>query len=453
MLCIAPLVFLIVQWLIASVGAINCAPSSQSFTIKTSQDVSDIITCATFTGNVVVAADGPEEVSLDGVTAISGNLDVENVAQLRSLSSQTLTTVSSFTLNNLPKLAHLSFPSLANVSSIKWYALPALEDADVTPGKVNSEVDEISIFNTSISNLDWISWPLGSLLNLTSNANLQSFAVTYGEINPGSTLVFSDNAAFRNLTVSQLTGIYGALQVSENPELKSLDFAVLQTIGGYVQLSGDYVNLSMSALNQVNGALNVASTGDISDLCNDLDQKASSHILNGHYDCTANSQKNPTSPSASATTSIAMPTTTATDRPPADGNNGDLSSAAKIAMGVLIPLVAIVSSFLTCLCLRRRLRSKVREIEKNVEERSDSTEPSESNTGNSEPKELESIGTRVEIGIGHEIQELQAEEQARELDAIHGKSELETPITPLTPAGSWWSGHSDTPLVRHELPA
>jgi hypothetical protein len=426
------------------------------------QDASDIATCETFTGNIVVAADGPETVALETLKTVSGNIDVENVAKLRSFSSSSLQAVSSFTLNNLPELSNLSFPALRNFSSIKWSNLPSLEESTVTSGTLDGEIQEITIVNTSIKSLEWLAWPIGSQLNISSNANLQSFGIPYATINAGSALTFSNNAALTTIGLSNLTGIYGGLQISGNGKMVEASFDKVETIDGFVQMSGDFTNVSMPVLNAINGALRIESTGDITTLCSSLQQKSS---LNGHYDCTSDAQKTPTSsnPTGTAFPSSTGPViatgTTVLDE--ASGGN-KLNTGVKVGLAIAALVFTLAILAAAFFYFRRRSRAKVREIsahpkspnQDSFTELSDTMSPTNSTHF---PKELESPQIALELVGGRERSEMPGVVPA-ELDAKHGESEL-TPISPMNAMGreSTWgsvaSVRSDRPLIRHELPA
>ncbi|ORY17843.1 hypothetical protein BCR34DRAFT_10185 [Clohesyomyces aquaticus] len=447
--------FLLIQCLIVVVNA-DCAPASGSFTIRTSADVATLAKCTLFTGNIVVAADGPAIIDLDGITAIDGNLDIENVANLFSLSAGSLARVQSLTLMNLPKLSNLTFAALSNFSSLQWNNLPALEFSSML-GRVNSEIQEIEIANTSLKTLSWIVWPVGTL-NITRNPKLKTFDIPYASINTASSLIFTDNDALESITFPDITGIYGGLQIADNANLSSLAFPNVETIGGYVQLSGAFNNISMPAMNTVNGALNVESTGDITALCNALQAKNS---LKGHYDCAANVQKNSASPTTTngafpssaptaSSTTISSPTASAE-------TNSSLSTGARVGIAIgVTALIIVLTVAVLFFYLGRRQRSKIQEITP----KSETTEFDDSD-GTATPKELESPYTRLELGTGNKANTHELPGYVpQEMEAGHGSSELDlsarvmglglgTPGTPVSPAESW---RSDRPLIRHELP-
>ncbi|KAF2019704.1 hypothetical protein BU24DRAFT_489611 [Aaosphaeria arxii CBS 175.79] len=446
-----------------------CAPASSTFTIKTAQDVTDILTCSEFIGNIVVAADGPEVIALDGITTISGNLDIENVAELRSLTSNTLQTVQSFTLNDLPQLSSLSFASLSNFSSLKWYNLPLLKSVIIAPSGVSQEIDDVTIFNTALTDLDWINWPLGSQLNISNNYALETFSIPYSKINTGSAITLSNNSKMANLDLSQVNGIYGGLAISGDNVLTGVRFDSLETIGGFVQMNGDFSNISMPALKYINGALSVRSTSDIASFCNDLQQLESQ----GHYDCTANANKGSTTNPTVVTTQTIIPETSPQATEVVKPEPPTLSKGGKIGIAVALVIVFFILLVAGSFYLRHRIRSKVQEIEQKPkdhdEEVADVSRRNQSSA--SLANELETPIARLEIAPGKERHELESPAvqveigqgtQRHELDGgipekgmgRFDSGEWKTPSTPISPAETWGtaSNKSDTHLIRYELP-
>jgi hypothetical protein len=420
---------------------VDCAPASKLLTIKTSQDASDLSTCTAFTGNVVVAADGPENIVLDGIKTISGNVDIENVANLRSLSSTTLEAVTSFTLNNLPLMNALSFPALGNFSSLKWSALPKLTECKIATGALEGEIQEITIYNTSLKSLDWLTWPVGAALNITANANLEAFKIPYGTINVGSAITLSSNPLLKSIDVSSLSGIYGGLAISGNT-LDTLSFERLQTIGGFVQLSGDYKNISMPSLLKISGALGVESTADISAFCTSLQEKR----LAGHYDCTGNTA-GANAPSPSENTAVpqaptASPTSTSNE---SDDSSGSSTKAA-IAGGVIGVFLSLLVGLGIHFYIRRRVRNQVQEIL-----------PKDSEGGSEDSVEMDSVSTSM-AASRISLKELESPVVRLEMESGRIAQELPAvlPVEMDTESGGDVGGtrvmNSMASLVRHELP-
>ncbi|KAF2865927.1 hypothetical protein BDV95DRAFT_242640 [Massariosphaeria phaeospora] len=461
-LCIASFVWCLISYAAVGVeGATDCKPALGSLTIKTAQDVSDVAKCSTFTGDIFVAADGPDEVILDGLKSILGNLDVENVGKLHSLSSMTLEAVSSLTLKNLPELSNLSFPVLKKFSSLKWDNLPALEGCSIATGPIETDIGEITISNTSMKSLDWLVWSVGQLV-ITDNAKLESFSLPYEEIH--GALTFGQNAALKSFDVSRLIRIEGGLNISNN-DVTTLSFAKLQVIQGNVKLGGGYTNISMPVLNSIGGSLDAESTGDISALCTNLEKDKS---FVGHYECESKTSDTP-QPSTSNPDATSGPDNESDpgeeDDEPGPSRSVDPRSIG-IAAGVIV--IAILAVIFSIFYFKRRIRSKVREISHDSRTKK-SIELSDTDTSSvrslrnagvpmartASVKELESPAIRLELASDSTVslQELPGALLPHELDGRHGRSELGTPIAPLSPAPSFESVNSVTPLVRYEMPA
>jgi hypothetical protein len=236
--------------------------------------------------------------------------------------------------------------------------------------------------------------------------------------------------------------------------MNTLSFEKLQTIGGFVQLNGDYTNISMPALNQVNGALGVESTADIATFCNSLQEQR----LAGHYDCTSNTQRS-SDPSPSGITPSTTPTSTASQAPTDSGfggsKSGSISSSAAIAGLVVGIITCLFVALLVYFYIRRRAQKSVQEISPKDPE-ADSVELSDTMSmslpsNRTTLRELESPVMTLELASGRMRQELPAGVPA-EMESPAMRSELD---------GGWESGSvrtagsptgSTAPLVRHELP-
>ncbi|KAF2190997.1 hypothetical protein K469DRAFT_622252 [Zopfia rhizophila CBS 207.26] len=452
-LCIASLVIFLLQFLIVVVNA-DCSPSTGSVTIKTSQDVSDIAKCSSFTGDINVAADGPEDISLDGIKTVSGSISVANAAKLHSLSSKSLESVKSLTFDNLPELSNMNFPVLRRFDAFKWNNLPALSECKFGQAH-DGEIQEITVNNTSLKSLDWLVWPVGGRLAISNNANLKFFEIPYNAINEGSSLILDNNAALEDIDVSQLSGINGPFQVTDNEKVTQLLFDKLETVGGDTQLRGAFTNISMPALTQIRAGLRIQSSNDISEFCSRLQSK--SQNLKGYLECNPNVQKSPVTNSdptkLSNTPTTPTPTSLASSNSPTDNRSNDSgpSNGVKAALVVSALVVsALVATFLILIFaffyFRRRSRAKVREIPKPKNQ----TDSIESEDGLPTLKELES-GPHIKLELVTRLgaQELPAQVPL-EMPAGHGTSELSAPTSPAT---SFTSARSTTPLVRVELPA
>jgi hypothetical protein len=430
----------------------DCAPASKTFEIKNKNDVTDIKTCETFTGNIVIAASAPEVISLDGIrNIVDGNIDVKGVTKLRALSSESLQTVSSFTLNNLPELSTLNFPSLISFSTLKWFNLPTLQTSTIASGAFKGRIQEFTVSNTSLRSLDWFKWPVQSQLNITQNAYLHTFSIPNTEIGQASEYTISDNPSLETLDMKKIKTIDGKLTITGNQRIKGLSADALETVNGDVVLSGGFDNITMSALKDVEGTLGIASSGNIESLCKDL----SSAPFTENVRCSYAPQVQLTE--YTPTEDGDNPESTSDSDTDGDrGPNGGGGVSKEVQIGLAFS--ALVFTVLICVAaffyFRRRSRAKVREIDHPLPSPKRACSDVDADSIELEPKELEDAGFQRTMWRSSR-QELAAE-VPYELDAGYGRSELSVArpeSVALSPAGSTRSTRSSAPLIRHELSA
>jgi len=318
---------------------------------------------------------------------------------------------------------------------------------------VKQDVKEISIINTALEKMDWITWPVATTLTIAVNNNLTDFTLPYDRISSGSSYQFSVNQALTNLDFSNLSGIYGSLAVNGNND-PSLAFDKLETIDGYVKLNGNFENITMPNLKAINGALNAESyvthgSGIIS-FCNWLSVQPR---LYGHYDCTANntvlnSATVSESPSSTAGASPSSTTTIVEAGDTIDGKKSDLSTGAII--GIAVGMVFLISFVLTASALlffRRRARNKAQRAAASTIAAAHAPDEKKTHSTSTIGEELDASGIRYELGESHRVQELPGPKAVGELD---GQSLQELDVE--KPYFRDQKPAPDSPMGRFELP-
>ncbi|KAJ4364284.1 cell wall protein Ecm33 [Ascochyta clinopodiicola] len=376
------------------------------FAINSTDDVATLNQCTTFIGDVSITAKGIDEITLNGLKAVTGTLQITDVKGLLSISSTTLESVSTLILKELPTLTTLTLPALTNFSKLDFADLTALNSCEIATGGLQSDVHEVSIANTALETMDWLKWPVSSTLTISSNTKLTEFKLPYDRISAGSSYQISINSALSNLDFSQLTGIYGSLTINGNRD-SQMNFDKLQTIDGYVRLSGPFTNVTMPALTGINGALRAESTKNILNFCNWLSVQ---NQLLGHYDCTANSTNSSTSSTESSGPTATVTTNSTSGGANSSDNKSNLSTGAII--GIAVAMVIVMSMFLTASTLlfcRRRSRHKVQATVISEEGRTRSS----STLG----KALNASGEYYELGGEKLTHELPGSGPVKELDS------------------------------------
>lgn len=129
-------------------------------TIQKLSDASALASCATYSGDIVVATDlvtadqnHNGHLSLDGIKIINGSLIARDVPLLLSLSGPSLQRVNyDMSFQNLTNLSTIPFPQLGGVG--KTFRLQDLPQLDTLNFPAQVEFGAVVIQNTAIRSLD-----------------------------------------------------------------------------------------------------------------------------------------------------------------------------------------------------------------------------------------------------------------------------------------------------------
>ncbi|KAL6714959.1 3-prime end of ExtraCellular Mutant protein [Lecanora helva] len=281
----AVITYLLPAVALASTVAAQCS-NSATLTITASSDASDLASCTTYSGSVAIPTglsvnpdgNGHQQLSVDGVQKITGNLTVTNVDQLASLSFSELKSIGGFELGQLTVLSELSFPQLTQVGAMNFTALPALQSLSFG-GTGVTQADSILITNTGLSSLQGIN-NLKSVtsFNINNNQALQNISLMVTSIKGSLDIEANDgfvsglmttfpmletakNMTFRNCSsvslpslanVSEDLGFYGNT-------MKTFMAPNLTTVGGLVFVDNtELTNISIPDLTSVNQSYQIA---------------------------------------------------------------------------------------------------------------------------------------------------------------------------------------------------
>lgn len=340
---------------LAVVGAVSAQECTGTSTIQNSGDASAIASaCETYSGDIVIATGTTDNIALDGIQEIDGNLIARNVSRIREISSNTLTTITGeFELNELQILSSLNFPSLTNVEIIRWIALAGLQALSFTSQVTQASV--VDIQNTQLNSLEGINLELVDRFLIVSNTflreitlqlgsisdalliegNAENLAVSFPELewafnitmrncssinvpalntvngsmglyggtfegfaapaltSVGESLSIVSNDALTNISFPELTEVGGGLQVANNTQLDSINgFPVLETVGGALDFNGNFSEAALPALEDVRGAFNMQSSEDIEELCAGYEDMAGRNdVIKGEFTCEGNQER------------------------------------------------------------------------------------------------------------------------------------------------------------------
>lgn len=313
---------------VASTAYAACSTSGTA-TIQNAGDATAIASCSTFTGNIAIATGTTDDISFSGVKKISGNLIANDNSKMRQISASDLETLDgTMDLNGLTSLYALNFPKLKTVDSIKWQALPNLQEIGFTSEV--TKASKVDIQNTALRSLKGINIEEADEIFIANNGYIDEIAMQLGNVSTSLTLadnneavkvqlpnlIWASNLTFRfcgsvsvpsleslngslglynngfetfaapnltsvgeavaivandqlkNVSFPQLTKISGNLQVANNSKLIQVDgLPKLKSISGAFDMSGNFTSVSTPELNNVKGAFNLQSSGQLNDTC------------------------------------------------------------------------------------------------------------------------------------------------------------------------------------------
>lgn len=196
--------------------AADCSISGTT-TITASADATALASCTTFSGSVAIQTDlstpldsnGHQQIQVDNVQKIAGNLTVIGLSTLTFVSFNQLVEVTGGMLVGfLSGAATLNFPSISRVKQLNLTALPVLQQLNFGTVGV-TKAQSILITNTGLSSLDGLN-------------NLEAV----------DSLDINNNQALQNITMKKITNISKSLSIVDNNGLTTglnVNFPSLQT--------------------------------------------------------------------------------------------------------------------------------------------------------------------------------------------------------------------------------
>ena len=291
----------------------NLSPKAQcstsgTTTISVSAEASALASCTTYSGSVAIPtglgvpkdSDGHQQLQVDNVRKITGNLTVTDIGELTSLTFGSLQSIAGFELRELERLAVLSFPQLTTVDALSFTALPALQNLEFGNTGI-TKARSVLITNTGLATLNGIqNLQEVDLFNVNNNQALQNISLQVKSIK--SSLSIRDNngspagltTSFPQLETAQNMTFSGCTQVLL-PALKNVtdelgfyentftNFAAskLTSAGGITFADNDkLVNISIPNLEKIDGALLVANNTQL----DKLDGFAKLSVIAGTFD-------------------------------------------------------------------------------------------------------------------------------------------------------------------------
>ena len=205
---------------------------------------------------------------------LSGNLVAKNVENMKRLSASDLEILSGeMNLDGVIRLNSADFPKLKEVKSLKWSALPNLQDMGFTAGI--DKATNIDIQNTGIRSIKGFNFQAISTFFLANNAYITDITMGLGNVTKFlnladnnkevkvdlSNLIWAANLTFRScasVSLGALSTVNGSLGLYKN-SLDSFMAPNLTLIGNALAIENNekLANISFPQLTKIQDNLDI----------------------------------------------------------------------------------------------------------------------------------------------------------------------------------------------------
>lgn len=333
--------------LTGSVYAQSSCSVSATTTIQNAGDATALAGCKTFSGSIAIATGTTDDIALNGIKKLDGNLVSSDNANMKRISADSLEEIDgTMTLDGLTRLYAVEFPKLKKVQGIKWNALPNLQTIGFTAEV--TEADKVNIQNTAIRSLKGINIEQVDTIFIANNGYINEVNMQLGNVSDSMTfadnnealkitlpnLIWATNMTFRfvgslempsleslngslglynngfesfsapnltsigealaivanekvsNISFPLLTKINDNLQIANNTNLSMIDgFPKLKSVGGAFDISGNMSDVETPSLDSVKGTFNLQSTGNVNESCAFYQPLKDKKLIEGKFFC------------------------------------------------------------------------------------------------------------------------------------------------------------------------
>jgi hypothetical protein len=239
--------------------------------------------CATFTGSIAIATGTTDDIAFSGIKQLNGNLVAPPNANIKRISANDLVNITGeMNLDGLTRLNGVDFPQLKNVSSIKWNALPALQNIGFTSSVETAK--KIDIQNTAIRSLKGINIVQAESLNIANNQYINEISMQLGNVTKSldfsfnnkavkvelPNLIWASNLTFRfcgSVSLPSLTKLNSSLGLFNN-DFESFSAPNLTEVGAFLAVVANEKmgNMSLPLLTKVGANLQIQNNTELGEL-------------------------------------------------------------------------------------------------------------------------------------------------------------------------------------------
>ncbi|KAJ2610114.1 cell wall protein Ecm33 [Coemansia sp. RSA 1365] len=206
---------------VAAIAALVSGACDKNVKLKSQADINTVNSCDKLDGDITIdGISGIGALSIDSLKEITGELVIQNMYDLQTVSFGALTTAGSLKILNNTNVYKVELPKLASVDDFQVIVNPNLKEL--------------------------------SYANISSSKNFQIIGTHIGSLG-----LFADSEP-------------GNIEILSNTDLTALDFSAVKKTSGYINIAnnGKGCNVTFSSLTQVGGNISFADTAalDISKL-------------------------------------------------------------------------------------------------------------------------------------------------------------------------------------------
>ncbi|ORY89880.1 hypothetical protein BCR43DRAFT_539255 [Syncephalastrum racemosum] len=262
--------------ILASLAALGQAADSCSKDVKVSSqgDLDAIKSCKEYKGTITIDNTPLEQLRLEGVQTLQGDLLVQKNEALRSFSAPQLQAVQGhLKIHTQVQMNKLDMPALTEAKQLTLAVLPVLEHIQF-PAKL-TKVEDVRIEDIRASGIDGFEPASLNSLTLTENSYIKSFKLSVQELlgslyvtANGHDLAFEapeltsvQNATFRDLaslSMPKLTQVSSDISFHQNA-FDKLNLDSVQLIGGTLSIANNdkLTETSLKSVERIGGALSI----------------------------------------------------------------------------------------------------------------------------------------------------------------------------------------------------
>lgn len=256
----------------------TCTASGGTTTINSQADATQLASCKSVKGDVVIGTNAGPAIDISGPGEITGALRILNNGIIESFTSSDLTKIGGeFRVQNVTKLSGLSLAKLTSAKTVSWQSLTSLEAPVLGPLGTTSE---LTVADTAIKTLD--AFDIRTAEKIDINNNKRMTAITSKLNNLGISMVLNSNGLERtgipvelpnlvwiaNMTISNVSAfavpslriVNGSARFDSNffksfsaPNLTATQSGDISFVG-----NAQLTNLTFPKLESVGGGLTIA---------------------------------------------------------------------------------------------------------------------------------------------------------------------------------------------------